>query len=444
VSKAEYRAGIDGVIAFLSGHFHEIEKELVVKMDLASEQLDYEQAAIERNRLQAVRSLLERQRVARDAAGSFDAVAVALEEKEANAHVFQIRDGVLSDRQSFYLDNEAEQPLTRVVEEFILQYYSTGLSIPPLIVLQPQLEDGELVTPVNELEALLNERRAGPVELRVAERGDKRRLAELAEKNARLALDQQRLKSERQRHLRAQSLEELREALKLDALPVRIECFDISNLGGTHTTASMVVFEGGVQKKSDYRRFTIRTVSGSDDFASMSEVLSRRYAQWERYAELSPYDSNRDESFAAQPNLIVIDGGKGQLSAGVGALQGFRDRGTMVISLAKRIEEIFIPGQGNPLLLGHDTAGLQLLPRIRDEAHRFAVTHHKIRRDKAMVKSAIDDLPGIGPARKQALLRHFGSPDAVLEASREELEAVPGLPAKIARQVYAYINRLWR
>ena len=187
--------------------------------------------------------------------------------------------------------------------------------------------------------------------------------------------------------------------------PVRIECFDISNLGGTHTVASMVVFEGGAPKKSDYRRFTIRTVEGSDDFASMAEVLSRRYAQWERQADVSPHDASYDPSFAALPNVIVIDGGKGQLSAGVQALRGFRERGVAVISLAKRIEEIFFPGRPEPLVLDHQTPELQLLQRVRDEAHRFAITHHRSRRDRAMTSSLLDDLPGVGPARKRALLR---------------------------------------
>jgi excinuclease ABC subunit C len=225
---------------------------------------------------------------------------------------------------------------------------------------------------------------------------------------------------------------------------VRIECFDISNIGGTHTVASMVVFEGGVPKKSDYRRFTIRTVEGSDDFASMAEVLQRRYAQWEKQAERSPYDAERDASFAALPNLVVIDGGPGQLSAGLEPLAGFRERGVAVISLAKRIEEVFFPGRSEPLRLAHDTPELQLLQRVRDEAHRFAITHHRSRRDKAMTESVMDELPGIGPARKRALLKHFGSPEAVLSAPRDALESVPGVPQKVARELYAHLNRTGR
>src|SRR5215213_10304785 len=441
VSKDEYREGIDGVVAFLSGRFKQIERDLERRMYFRAGEQDYEQATIERNRLQSVRALLERQRVANEGAGTYDAVAVDVDGTEANAQVFQVRDGVLSDRQSFYLDNQAEQAVAMVAEEFLLQYYASALSIPALIVVQGALSDG------SELEILaeiLSERRAGPVEIRASERGGKRRILELAERNARLALDQEKLKAERRRQQRVESLNGLQQALGLDALPVRIECFDISHVGGTHTVASMVAFEGGAPKKADYRRFTIRSHDNNDDFASMNEVLARRYAQWEKQHEKSPYDSDRDASFATLPNLVVIDGGPGQLSAGLEAIQGFRERGVAVISLAKRIEEVFLPGVREPLRLAHDTPELQLLQRVRDEAHRFAITHHRIRRDKAMTESIMDELPGIGPNRKRALLRHFGSPEAVLGATREQLEAVPGMPAKVGRDLYHHLNKTGR
>jgi excinuclease ABC subunit C len=441
VSKEEYRRGIDGVMAFLSGRFKQIERDLERRMYFHAGQQDYEAAALERNRLQAVRALLERQRVANEGAGTYDAVAVAIEGAEANAQVFQVRDGVLSDRQSFYLDNQAEQPLAIVAEEFILQYYATALSIPSLLVVQGELHEGSEL-PI--LQEILAERRGGGVEIRAAERGGKRRILDLAERNARLALDQEKLKVERRRQQRVEALAGLQRALNLDTLPVRVECFDISHIGGTHATASMVVFEGGAPKKSDYRRFTIRQVEPGDDYGAMAEVLTRRYGQWETQNERSPYDAERDASFAALPNLIVIDGGKGQLAAGLEPLKGFRERGVAVISLAKRIEEVFEPGRAAPVLLPHDTPELQLLQRVRDEAHRFAITHHRIRRDRAMTESIMDELPGIGPARKRALLKHFGSPDAVLSASREELERVPGLPQKVARTLYAHLNKTGR
>jgi excinuclease ABC subunit C len=211
----------------------------------------------------------------------------------------------------------------------------------------------------------------------------------------------------------------------------------------------MVVFEGGAPKKSDYRRFKVFTVGdangegdgGPDDFAAMEEVLGRRMNRWERQRDVSPHDKDYDPSFAALPNVVVIDGGKGQLSAGLRALASFRERGVVVIALAKRIEEVFIPGRAAPLQLAHDTPELQLLQRVRDEAHRFAITHHRIRRDRAMTASILDELPGVGPARKRALLQHFGSPDAILNASREELEAVPGLSGKLARHLHRELHK---
>jgi excinuclease ABC subunit C len=444
VDREGYRRAIDGVIAFLSGRYKEIEQSLEYEMNLASAEQRFEDAARERNRLRAVRSLLERQRVAHDGAGSMDAIAVATAEGEANAQVFQIRDGVLSDRQSFYLDNAAEASLGEVAEAFILQYYASAMSVPPLLVVQRELG------PVPGLAEALSARRGGTVEIRPAERGDKRRILELAERNAKLAIDQEKLRSERSRQQRVEALDGLQRALGLDVIPLRIECFDISTLMGTNTVASMVVFEGGAPKKSDYRRFKVRSVGdaagngandGPDDFAAMEEVLERRMSRWEQQRDVSPHDKDYDPSFAALPNVVVIDGGKGQLAAGVRALAEFRERGVLVISLAKRIEEVFIPGVASPLRLAHDTPELQLLQRVRDEAHRFAITHHRIRRDRAMTASVLDGLTGVGPARKRALLAHFGSPDAILSASREELEAVPGLPGKLARDVYRELHR---
>jgi excinuclease ABC subunit C len=440
VSREEYRRGIDGVIAFLSGRYREIERELEASMRAASDEQRFEDAARERNRLRAVRSLLERQRVAHEA-GTLDAIAVAVSAGEANAQVFQVRDGVLSDRQSFYLDNAAGGDVADVAEAFILQYYASAMMVPPLLIVQRECGQDPA------LAQALSARRGAPVEIRAAERGDKRRILELAERNARLALDQEKLRSERRRQQRVEALDGLQRALGLDTIPLRIECFDISTLMGTNTVASMVVFEGGAPKKSDYRRFKIAGSENGggagvpDDFAAMEEVLSRRLAQWEHQRDFSPHDKAYDPSFAALPNLVVIDGGKGQLSAGLRVLRGFRERGVVVISLAKRIEEVFIPGRAAPLRLAHDTPELQLLQRVRDEAHRFAITHHRIRRDRAMTASILDELPGVGPARKRALLQHFGSPEAILGASREELEAVPGLPGKLAGRVYRELHK---
>jgi excinuclease ABC subunit C len=436
ISQEEYRANIEAIVGFLSGHYRAIARELEERMQEAAEGQEFERAAQFRNRLRAVQSLFERQRVANEAVGTLDVIAVAVDGTDANAQVFQVRDGVLADRQSFYLENRAGRSEAEVAEEFTIQYYATSLSIPAEIVGPASLAQADFVR------ELLAGRRQGPVELRHARRGEKRRIYELAERNARLALEQDKLRDQRRRQQRVDALNDLRAALDLDALPVRIECFDISNLGPSHTVASMVVFEGGAPRKSDYRRFKIRKLGGrQDDFAAIGEVLGRRMAQFLEQHDRSPHDPTRDASFAALPGLIVIDGGKGQLSSGVAAIGEFIDRGVAVVSLAKRLEEIHVPGRNRPILLERDSTALQLLQRIRDEAHRFAVEHHRIRRDRSMKASILDELPGIGPSRKRTLLRHFGSPERFLGATREELEAVPGLPGKVARQIHEQLHR---
>jgi excinuclease ABC subunit C len=434
ISKQEYRRNVETIVDFLSGRYRQIERVLEQGMRAAAEGQEFEQAALYRNRLKAVRSLLERQRISNESVGTLDAIAVAAEGADANAQVFQVRDGVLADRQSFYLENAGRRDEGEVVEEFVLQYYATALAVPPQVIVSRGVERTQL------LSEALTERRGGAVEVRHAERGDKRRIFELAERNARLALDQDRLRSERRRSQRIEALDRLQQALGMEQIPMRVEAFDISNLGETHTVASMVVFEGGAPKKSDYRRFAIREAV-QDDYSAMVEVLSRRMRRYVEERERSPHDRDFDESFASLPALIVIDGGKAQLSAGVQALGSFRELGTTVISLAKRIEEVFVPGRRGPLVLRHDAPHLQLLQRVRDEAHRFAIEFHRGRRDRAMTRSILDELPGVGPARKRLILQHFGSPERFLEASREELEAVAGLPGKVAREIHAHVHR---
>jgi excinuclease ABC subunit C len=462
VSKDEYRRNIDAIVDFLSGRYRQIEADEEAKMEAAAAAREFERAALHRDRLTAIQSLFERQRVAGASVGTADLIGVAAEGADANAQVFQVRDGILAERQSFYLDNQAERDLAEVAEEFIGQYYSASPAVPRTIIVGPYLGDR-----VEVLEAALSERRGGAVEVRIAERGDKRRLRELAERNARLALDQDRLRREHRRQRRVESLASLRDALGMQELPVRIEGFDISNLGGEHTVASMVVFEGGATKKSDYRRFNIefrprallpgaakesdmdgralprppRAGPRQDDFAAMEEVLGRRMNRYLEQVDLSPHDGKRDASFAALPSLVVIDGGKGQLSAGMRALKPFVERGVIVIGLAKRLEEVYVPGRSAPIDLSADSEASKLLQRVRDEAHRFAIEHHRGRRDQAMTRSVIDGLKGVGPVRKRALLQHFGSPERFAAASREELEMVPGLPGKVAREIHEQLNR---
>jgi len=439
VDREEYRRGIDAIVDFLSGRYRDVERDLERKMGAAANEEAFERAAVYRDRLDAVRSLMERRSVAGETLSSADLIAVAVEGSEANAQVFQVRDGVLAERHGFYLANEAERDEAEVTEEFIAQYYSAAPSVPPLLVVGPVIRERAPV-----VADALSARRGGRVEVRVAERGSKRRLRELAARNATLALAQDKLRAERRRSQRVDALSALQEALGLESLPVRIEGFDISNIGGEHTVASMVVFEGGAPKKSDYRRFRVRgdRSGGPDDFSSIEEVLGRRVAQLLEQADRSPHDSERDESFASVPDLVVIDGGRGQLSAGLRALGPLIERGSTVISLAKRLEEVFVPGSPRPLEIAADSEASQLLQRVRDEAHRFAIDHHRRRRGKAMTSSLLDELRGVGPARKRRLLEHFGSPERLVAASREELEAVPGIPGKLAREIHRQLNRV--
>jgi len=443
IGREEYRRNIEAIVDFLSGRYRQVESDERRKMEEAAAGSEFERAALHRDRLKAVQSLFERQRVAGGSVGTADLIGVAVEGADANAQVFQVRDGILAERQSFYLDNQAEREPAEVAEEFIGQYYSASPAMPRTIVVGPYLSERAGV-----LAEALSERRGAQVQVRVAERGDKRRLRELAERNARLALDQDRLRREHRRQRRVESLSVLRETLGMEELPVRIEGFDISNLGGEHTVASMVVFQGGATKKADYRRFRVRgekksemSNGGPDDFASMEEVLTRRMNRYLEQADLSPHDKERDDSFASLPSLIVIDGGKGQLAAGMRALRPFADLGVTVVSLAKRLEEVYVPGRSAPIDLPADSEPSKLLQRVRDEAHRFAIEHHRGRRDRAMTGSVLDELKGVGPVRKRAILQHFGSPERFLAATREELEAVPGVPGKVAREIHEQLNR---
>jgi excinuclease ABC subunit C len=441
IDREEYRRNIEAIIDFLSGRYRDVERDLERKMAEAAGDEEFERAAIYRDRLEAVRSLMQRRSVAGESLETADLIAVATDGTAANAQVFQVRDGVLAERHGFYLANEGQRGEGEVTEEFVAQYYSAVPAMPRLVVVGPALRER-----ADLLAEALSSRRGGPVEVRVAERGDKRRLRELAERNARLALAQDKLRAERRRQQRVDALAALQETLDLESLPVRIEGFDVSNLGADHTVASMVAFEGGAPKKADYRRFRVRgdRAAGPDDFSSVEEILGRRTARLLEQADRSPHDPERDESFAALPDLILIDGGKGQLSAGMRALGPLVERGTTVIGLAKRIEEVFVPGRADPVPVPRDSEGLRLLQRVRDEAHRFALDFHRERRGKTMTRSLLDELPGVGPVRKRALLDHFGSPERLVTATREELEAVPGVPGKLAREIHRQLHKAGR
>jgi excinuclease ABC subunit C len=432
ISHELYGELIDEVIEFLSGETRPIVRALEQRMRDAAAEERYEHAARYRNRLFAIQKLAERQGADRPETGSVDVIGVAAEANRAAVQVFPLRGGKMIDRHSFHLENVEGQDVMTVLEAFCLEYYGNAPSIPPQIVVPRE------ATETAALEQFLSERRGSRVEVRVPERGEKRRLAELAAQNAALALESEAVQSEQKRLRRVEALEELREALNLESLPIRIECFDISNIQGQEVVGSMVVFQDALAKKAHYRKFAVRSLEGQDDFAAMAEVISRRFAR------LGVTGEEYDEGFASPPNLVVVDGGKGQLSAALAAMQAYDLPRVAVIALAKRVEEVFVPGEPYPIVLDRYNPGLQLLQRIRDEAHRFALGFHRQRRDARARESLFDRLEGVGPARRRALLRHFGSAEGVVSASQEELEGVPGLPAKTARHIYAQLHRTGR
>jgi excinuclease ABC subunit C len=434
ISKEDYGAVIEQVIEFLGGNDRPIRRELEQQMRSAAAEERYEDAARYRNRLHAIERLSERQAADRRSVGDVDVVGIAVDGERATVQVFPLREGRMIDRYSFHLENAAGEDLGEVLESFCLEYYGSAPSVPPQVLVPTEVGD------VSALEGFLSELRGSHVEVRVPERGEKRRLQELAQQNAVLALSSAAFQAETKRSRRVEALEELREALNLESLPIRIECFDISHAMGTDIVGSMTVFEDAQAKKAHYRKFGVRTLDGQDDFAAMAEVIARRFAR----LGVEPGSDGWDESFTQVPNLVVIDGGKGQLSAALAAMQAYDLPRVAVIALAKRVEEVFVPGQSASIRLDRSSPALQLLQRVRDEAHRFAVGFHRQRRDARSRESLFDRLEGVGPVRRRALLRHFGSTDQVVAATQEELEGVPGLPAKTARSIYAQLHKTGR
>ena len=427
VTHEEYMAAVEQVVEFLRGRFTAVERDIEREMAAAAAAQQFEKAALLRDRLAAVRHIRERQTARIEGSDAFDVIGLFQGDPGANVQVFRVREGMVVDREAFYVENAVGRDQAEVLEEFLLEFYWDGSAVPPEVV--APLEEAA------ELAAVLGTRRGARVTVRAAKRGAKRRLLELARHNAELAAQAEVDRLERRAASRIEALERLRDGLGLDKLPLRIECYDISNLGEQHPVGSMVVFEGGVPKKAHYRKFAVRDATGQDDFAMMNQVLRRRF---ERHAAA---DEGYDESFAALPDLVVVDGGKGQLSAAKAAL---REAGVAVelVSLAKQREEVFVPGRRDPLPLPADDPGSLLLQRVRDEAHRFAVRYHRQRRDADVRRASVfDELPQVGPVRRRRIMEHFGSPERFLSASRDELERVPGLPRKVAREIYAHLHK---
>lgn len=431
VSEEEYRAMIDGLCRFLEGKSDEIAAGLEEKMKAAADRWDFEQASVYRDQLAAMQRVVERQKIVSKAMADQDVIAFARADGDACVQVFFIRHGRLIGREYFVLDGAAEETDPEIVASFVKQFYDEAAYVPPEILLPQEIDEALII------QEWLRGRRGNKVLLHVPSKGRKRELVEMAAENAAETLSHLRAQWLVDEGKQANALAELQESLSLQSPPNRIECYDISTTQGTATTGAMVVFVKGVPHKSDYRKFRIRTVEGTDDYASMREMLRRRFRRVaDRELHGDEFPGAKKSSWDLLPDLLVVDGGKGQLNVALEVLDEFELRDVVpAVGLAKQEEEIFVPAQTAPVILPRTSEGLYLMQRIRDEAHRFAVTYHRQVRSKRTIISQLDDVPGIGPRRRSALLKHFGSIDAIRAATVEELAAVPGMTRTAAEQL---------
>jgi len=439
-SQAEYRLMIQDLMNFLGGRTEEIVGRLQEEMHEAAGALNFERAAAKRDQLRAIENVVKRQKVvfASDYADS-DVVAMARADKEACVQVFFIRGGKLIGREYFLLEGTEDTPDAEVMSGFLQQFYDQSPSVPEQVLLPHEIEEAGVIH-----QWLKTKRGGEKVELLIPREGQQRDLVQMAAENATETLTSLRAQWEADKHKQTQSLAELQEALKMSTPPNRIECYDISNTQGTASVGSMVVFERGVPDKKKYRKFNIKTVTGPDDFSSMEEVLTRRFNRWQALQEVEKEKrpgQKLEPSFGFLPDLLIVDGGKGQLGRAVDVLERFGLLGKFkVVGLAKREEELFTPGNPQPILLPRSSQGLFLVQRIRDEAHRFAITAHRKRRDKMGIASQLDAVPGIGPAKRKALLIHFGDIDHIRAATLDDLSEVPGITIQLAQTIKSHLE----
>lgn len=433
ISKADYRRDIEQVILFLEGRQEAVARRLAAQMEDASERLEFERAASLRDKVRAIERTMEAQKMAGFARTEQDVLGLARRDGSAAVQLFAVRAGKLVGRDVFILENVAGVGDADALSAFVRQYYAAASSVPPTVVVPvalPSADAGELRDFLAARREFLTARRGAVVRFVVPQRGERRQLVALAAKNAdeHLAREQARWLADEGKTLRA--LEELAEALGLATVPGRIEAYDISNIQGSNTVGSMVVFEDGKPRSGEYRRFRVQGVRGPDDVASHQEVLRRRFRR------ARPGDEGSEEELRwRMPNLVLIDGGKGQLSAARSVLDELGLHDLPVAALAKEREELFVVGHDAPIVLPVTSPALYLVQRLRDEAHRFAITYHRKLRAKAAVRSAFDDLPGVGPKRRRALLRVFGSAKRVREAPVEQIAAVPGIGRSLAARI---------
>ena len=421
-TRDEYRATIDRSVLFLEGRYETLARGAKKEMEVASEALDFERAAMMRDRVVAIERTLDRQDVHAYKGDDFDVLAAAISEGDAVAQVFRVRDGTVVGRDHFALEGSEGATTSEVIASFLRLHYGAAGDLPPEIVTPEPLPESET------LEIFLSDRRGGPVRIHVPQRGRKRHLADLAARNATDALAQERVRWLADRGKTDTALKELQDALGLEGPPKRIECYDVSHVQGTNVVSSMIVFEDGRPAKSQYRRFRAKVQDRNDDFANMRETLRRRFAR------SSPADEVTGSAWTL-PDLVILDGGKGQLSAGLSALADAGRLQIPIVALAKEREELFRPDRHDPILLPRTSQGLYLVQRIRDEAHRFAITYHQNLRSKRAVRSILDDVSGVGPAKKRALLKKFGSVRGMREAGTDDLAAVAGVGAALAKRI---------
>ncbi|WP_249411286.1 excinuclease ABC subunit UvrC [Nocardioides faecalis] len=450
VSAEQHREIVDDFCEFMAGRTRPFMKRIEAQMYAASEELDFERAARLRDDLGAMKKALEKQAVVLGDGSDADVIALAEDPLEVAVQVFYVRGGRIRGQRGWVADRTDEGDTSALVEDFLLQLYA-GVSAEdardavPREILVP-----ELPPEVETFERLLSDLRGSRVEIRVPQRGDKRTLQETVQRNAAESLALHKTKRASDLTTRNRALAEIAEALELDEAPLRIECYDVSHIQGTEIVASMVVFEDGLSRKGEYRRFVIRDQEGSDDVAAMHEVITRRFRRLldeQARSELRPGDgegsgpmlvdpdTGRPRKFAYAPGLVVVDGGPPQVAAAQRALDELGIDDIPVCGLAKRLEEVWLPGQEDPVILPRTSEGLYLLQRVRDEAHRFAIAHHRNRRSKSMVESVLDGVPGLGEVRRKTLLRHFGSLRKLRAASVEEIAAAPGIGPRTAEAI---------
>lgn len=436
VNQETYRRNIQDLCDFLDGHTNPIIQRLKAEMNQAAAGLEYERAAAIRNQIQAINTVVEKQKVISPDQVDSDVIAMAREDGEACVQIFFIRAGKLIGREYFILEGTEDAADQEVIGQFLKQFYTEAATIPPQVMLPQEIEEANIIK-----QWLKTQRNCEKVELMVPRRGQSADLVKMAAENATETLSALRARWQADTNKQSQALSELQQALGLERPLNKIECYDVSNIQGTASVGSMVVFELGVPNKKNYRHFNIKTVVGPDDFASMEEMLSRRFKRWKLNEEDDTPGKKVDEAFSILPDLLIVDGGKGQLGRATRILQEFGLlQQVQVVGLAKQMEELFQPGKSKSVLLPRHSQALYLVQRIRDEAHRFGITTHRNKRTKIGLTSQLDAIAGVGPTRRKALLRHFASIEEIRHASLEQLTAVKGITLAVAKNIKSQLE----